>query len=107
MKSTSKMRIFVASKISITDEHLRVGTTLTASGVCSHNHPFTAEAADGAQPGTQSTLWATRPMITMNSLSIFAYSESKLTCHFVVVGDLVGGKRSKKVGKRSKKVTSS
>ena len=112
MKSTSKMRIFVASKISITDEHLRVGTTLTASGVCSHNHPFTAEAADGAQPGTQSTLWATRPMITMNSLSIFAYSESKLTCHFVVVVVVVlvvllGGKRSEKVGKRSKKVASS
>ena len=39
---------------------------------------------------------------------IFAYSESKLTCHFVVVlGDLIGGKRSNKVGKRSKKVTSS
>ena len=45
------------------------------------------------------------------SLWIFAYSESKLTCHFVVVVLLVllvlGGKRSKKVGKRSKKVTSS
>ena len=41
-------------------------------------------------------------------LIIFAYSESKLTCHFVVVLVLLlGGKRSKKVGKRSKKVTSS
>ena len=47
-------------------------------------------------------------------IDIFAYSESKLTCHFVVVLVLVvlvllvvGGKRSKKVGKRSKKVTSS
>ena len=43
----------------------------------------------------------------------FAYSESKLTCHFVVVIVLVvlllvlGGKRSAKVGKRSKKVASS
>ena len=50
--------------------------------------------------------------------AVFAYSESKLTCHFVVVVVVVlvvlvvvlvllGGKRSKKVGKRSKKVTSS
>ena len=44
---------------------------------------------------------------------IFAYSESKLTCHFVVVVVVVlvllvlGGKRSEKVGKRSKKVASS
>ena len=46
------------------------------------------------------------------TLNIFAYSESKLTCHFVVVllvvvllVVVVGGKRSEKVGKRSKKVT--
>ena len=46
---------------------------------------------------------------------IFAYSESKLTCHFVLVVLVLVlakrskkvGKRSKKVGKRSKKVTSS
>ena len=47
----------------------------------------------------------------------FAYSESKLTCHFVLVVVVVlvvllvllvlGGKRSEKVGKRSKKVASS
>ena len=45
-----------------------------------------------------------------SGLWLFAYSESKLTCHFVVVVVVlvvVGGKRSKKVGKRSKKVTSS
>ena len=41
----------------------------------------------------------------------FAYSESKLTCHFVVVVVVVlvvvlvlGGKRSEKFRKRSKKV---
>ena len=44
--------------------------------------------------------------------TIFAYSESKLTCHFVLVLLVVvllvlGGKRSEKVGKRSKKVASS
>ena len=41
---------------------------------------------------------------------IFAYSESKLICHFVVLVVLVVvvlAKRSEKVGKRSKKVTSS
>ena len=45
----------------------------------------------------------------------FAYSESKLTCHFVLVVLVLlvvlllvlGGKRSEKVGKRSKKVASS
>ena len=45
-------------------------------------------------------------------VAVFAYSESKLTCHFVLVVLLVvllvlGGKRSEKVGKRSKKVASS
>ena len=52
---------------------------------------------------------------TVKKVSIFAYSESKLTCHFVLVVLLVvvllvlvlGGKRSEKVGKRSKKVASS
>ena len=40
---------------------------------------------------------------------VFAYSESKLTCHFVVVVVVLvlGGKRSEKLGKRSKKVASS
>ena len=40
-------------------------------------------------------------------LFVFAYSESKLTCHFVlvvVVLVVVFAKRSEKVGKRSKKV---
>ena len=46
--------------------------------------------------------------------AIFAYSESKLTCHFVVVVLVLVvvlvvvvllAKRSEKVGKRSKKVT--
>ena len=48
----------------------------------------------------------------MHYFYTFAYSESKLTCHFVVLVlvvlvllVVVGGKRSKKVGKRSKKVT--
>ena len=50
-------------------------------------------------------------------MSLFAYSESKLTCHFVVFVVLVLvlvlvvvvllAKRSEKVGKRSKKVVSS
>ena len=40
----------------------------------------------------------------MDQGGIFAYSESKLTCHFVV--DLLA-KRSEKGRKRSKKVTSS
>ena len=45
-----------------------------------------------------------------DELMFFAYSESKLTCHFVlvvlvlVVLVLVLAKRSEKVGKRSKKV---
>ena len=49
----------------------------------------------------------------MLSHHVFAYSESKLTCHFVLVLLVVvvllvlGGKRSEKVRKRSKKVTSS
>ena len=40
---------------------------------------------------------------------LFAYSESKLICHFVlvVVVLLLLAKRSEKVGKRSKKVASS
>ena len=42
-------------------------------------------------------------------MQIIAYSESKLTCHFVVVllvlVVLVVAKRSEKVRKRSKKVT--
>ena len=52
--------------------------------------------------------------VIFNILIIFANSESKLTCHFVVVVVvlvlvlvLVLAKRSEKVGKRSKKVTSS
>ena len=49
-------------------------------------------------------------IINFQYFVIFAYSESKLTCHFVVVLVVVlvvlvlGGKRSEKVGKRSKKV---
>ena len=46
--------------------------------------------------------------IVSASPKVFAYSENKLTCHFVVVVVvlvLLGGKRSEKVGKRSKKVT--
>ena len=38
------------------------------------------------------------------SLLIFAYSESKLTCHFVVVVLVLVAKKVQKIGKRSKKV---
>ena len=38
--------------------------------------------------------------IVSASPKVFAYSESKLTCHFVVVVVLVGGKRSEKGQKR-------
>ena len=53
------------------------------------------------------------PSFPIFTTSLFAYSESKLTCHFVLVVLLLvvvlvlGGKRSEKVRKRSKKVTSS
>ena len=61
-----------------------------------------------------SAFYILRPVVNkvhIGSWLFFAYSESKLTCHFVLVLLVVvvllvlGGKRSKKVGKRSKKVT--